>query len=188
MKMVRVLAVLSLISGVVYVGCKFGTSTEGSANSVKSLQIKDDVEQWVEDADGFKPFSSLEGLTAIMNGGADEYYNRGAIEGFVQYMSKSGTEYKMEGRIMDFASADNAKNIYLYMRDEQASSKENAANYSQDDAFIDPEASLTGCKGYAHFGQYYVELSFSGYGSNKTEASNNATSFIEVLNDKIDKM
>ena len=188
MKAVQLLTVFSLVAGTVYVGCKFGTDTEGSAVSVKSLKISDDVDQWTEDADGFKPFSSLEGLTGIMNGGADEYYNRGAIEGFVQYMSKSGTEYKMESRIMDFGSADNAKNIYLYMRDQQASSKEDAGNYSQDDAFIDPEGALTGCKGYAHFDQYYVEVSFSGYGSNKSEASNNATSFIEVFNDKIDKM
>ncbi len=188
MKTVRTVAILTMVAGMAYFACKFGTDSEGSAVSVKSLQIKDEVEQWAQGPDGFKPFTSLEGLTLIMNGGADEYYNRGAIEGFVQFMVKSGTEYTMESRIMDFATAENAKNIYLYMRDDRASSKEDAGNYSQDDAFIDPEASLTGCYGYAHFGQYYVELLFSGYSSNKTEASRNATSFIEVFNDKIDKM
>ena len=187
MKTMRMIAVFSLIAGVVYVGCKFGTEDESQAVSVNALQIKDEVSQWVEKSDGFKPFNSLNGLTTIMNGGADEYYNRGVIEGFIQFMTKSGTEYEMEGRIMDFASADNAKSFYSYKK-EDASTVETAGNYDQGDAFIDPDASLTGCKGYAHFGQYYVELAFTGYGSNKSEASNNASSFLEVFNDKIDKM
>lgn len=183
----RIIAVLSLIAGLVYIGCKFGTDDEGSAVSVKSLQIKDEVSQWVEKSDGFKPFTSLQGLTAIMNGGADEYYNRGAIEGFIQEMVKSGTEYSMQSRIMDFGSSDNAKAFFSYKK-EEASTVETAGNYAQSDAFIDPDASLTGCKGYAQFGQYFIELAFSGYGSNKSEATNNATSFIEVFDDKIDRI
>ena len=73
MNRVRTLMFVSAVFGLVYFGCKFGTDTEGSAVSVNSLQIKEDVEQWGEQADGFKPFTSLEGLTAIINGGADEY-------------------------------------------------------------------------------------------------------------------
>ena len=117
MATVRRVTFFSLLAGILLIVCKFGTDSGGSAVSVKSLQIKDEVSQWAEVADGFKPFNSLEGLTTIMNGGADEYFNRGAVEGFVQDMAKSGTEFTMESRIMDFGTAENAKNIFLYMRE-----------------------------------------------------------------------
>ena len=162
------------------------TFTPALPGNVLSLRIDmDEVSGWNEEPDGFREFHSLEHLAAIMNGGAEMYYQRGVVEGFVQYMSKSGTEYAVESRIMDFAGTENAENMYLFRR-ENASTVDSAGNFSQNDAFIDPDASLTGCCGYAHFGKYYIEVFLSGFSSNKTEACSNASSFIEVFKMKID--
>ena len=146
-----------------------------------------DVSGWIEDQNGFREFSNLSMLTEIMNGGADGYYIRGAVEGFIQYMSKTGSDYRFESRVFDFGTAANAVGMYDYITD-GTTDKQAVGSYGLDVALVDPDASLTGCKAFAHFGRYFIELSFSGYGSNKNEATVNAAGFVELLKSKVDAL
>ena len=187
MKRTQVIVAVSMVLSALLFVCKFGTE-EGNTRTVKSLQVKaEDVSQWTEDQDGFKEFSNLAMLTVIMNGGADLYYNQGVIEGFIQYMSKTGTDYKIQSRVMDFGTAPKAVEMYDYII-QDVGTKQGVGSYGLEVALVDPDGALTGCKAYAHFGQYFIELALTDYGSKKTEATNNAVSFIEVFKTKIDQL
>lgn len=169
--------------------CKVATDADDTGTrTVKSLRIEaTEIQPWVEESDGFRTFANVGELTGIMNGGADEYYNRNAVDGFSQKMSNTISEsvkYTVDCRVFDFGTSESALAMFAY-KTEDVATKQSAGNLALTAAVIDPDASLTGCKGYAHFEQYFFELSYTGYGSNKTEATNNAASFIEVFKNKV---
>lgn len=186
----KMLLITAAVASAALMFCEFGTSGE-STRTVKALQISStEISPWTEDADGFRDFSSLDGLTSIMNGGADEYYNRNAVDGFFQNMSNKiseSTTYSVECRVINFGTVENATTMFNF-KTQDISTKDEVGSLGLSVALIDPDASLTGCAGYAHFGQYYFELNYSGYGSSKSQAKQDAASFIEVFQDKVKKL
>ncbi len=142
-----------------------------------------EVSQWVEEEDGYRQFNTPEDLYAAINGGAEEYFDKGMTAGFQQKMGKTATEYSMDFRVMDFGTAEKAATMYQY-KAEQISPKTTAGGYNETIAVID-NSFLSGCTGFAHFGRYYIEVSMNGYGSNKTAAINDAAVFMTKFDEKI---
>ena len=143
-----------------------------------------EMPNWAEDDSEYREFRTADDLYAIINGGAEEYLNRAMIKGFQQYMSRSGTDYEARMMVMDFGTIEKATSMYQY-KAEQISLKVAAGGYNDTTAIIDP-APLTGCLTYAHFGQYYIELGFSGYGAEKSESYTDASGFLELFDSKIE--
>jgi hypothetical protein len=161
-------------------------STEEVESQVTLTQLlieENDVQQWTQDADGYTTYKTSTELYALINGGADEYINRGMLEGFQQLMSRSGTDYAARVMVMNFGTIAKADDIYNF-RTSQVSPTVKAGDYGAATAILDP-APLTGCNGYARFRQYYLEFGFTGYGSEKSEAYNNAALFMEMFVAKI---
>jgi hypothetical protein len=180
-------AIFGLLAVSLLVVCKIVGDEEASGDrTVASLAIKDgDVTNWKEENQGYRPYTQ-DNFFDIINGGADEYINRGLIEGFQQILVISGSDYTATFLIMDMNSDANAKSMFDFKAD-AASTKEAAGNYSESTAVIDA-GFLSGCTAYAHFEKFYLELLFTGYASNLSEAKNNAVSFLEIFKNKIDKM
>ena len=180
-------AIFGLVMISLLVMCKVvGDDDDNGTRTVTALRIAEgDVTQWQEENQGYRAYTQ-DNLFDIINGGADQYISRGLIEGFQQILEISGSDFSATFLVMDMNSDANAKTMFDFKAD-AVSTKETAGTFSESAAVIDI-GFLSGCTAYAHFGKYYLELSFTGYASNKSEAKNNAVSFLEIFKDKIDKM
>lgn len=187
MRVFRNILIGCVAAGSLLVLCKIVDDEEGGSRTVTSLKIAEgDASGWTEADQGYQAFKTPQELYGIINGGADIYVDRGLIEGFQQEIEIEGSDYYATFMIMDFSNADNAKSMFDYKAD-LVSTKESTGTYDDATAIIDM-GQLTGCSGFAHFGQFYLELGFSGYGSNKSDAKNTAVSFMEIIKSKIDNM
>lgn len=151
---------------------------ESQVTLTQLLIEENDVQQWTQDADGYSTYKTADELYGLINGGAEEYLNRGMIEGFQQNMSRSGTDYAARVMVMDFGTIEKAVDFYNF-KTSQISPTVKAGDYTPSIAVLDP-APLTGCYGYARFRQFYLEFGFTGYGSEKNEAYNNAARYGDV--------
>ncbi len=166
-------------------GCnRVSVEEEEAQLNVTQLALEsNDIQQWVEEEDGYNVYKTSEELYQLIDGGADEYLNRGLVEGFQQRLTRTETGYSATIMVMDFGTIEKAANMYQYFSS-RISPVVKAGNYNSSVAVIDPSP-LDGCIGYAHFKQFYIELSLMGYGAEKSEAYNNTARFIEIFQAKI---
>ncbi|MBN1578764.1 MAG: hypothetical protein JW913_19530 [Chitinispirillaceae bacterium] len=181
--MKKVAFLCSVCFALIFWRCDCGQGT--AERTVFSAKLGDnDVSQWVQDDEGYKVYKTYDELYAAINGGAEEYIQYGLIEGFWQKMTKGS--YYVDCSVMDFGTVEKATAMYQYKAD-QVSPKTAAGSYPDTIAIID-DSFITGCMGYAHFGQYYLQLSLSGYGANKPEGVQNAARYIEVFEGRINQL
>ena len=179
---VSIIAALGVL--LIVTSCKLVMDKDSSNQAVYALKLASgDITSWTQDAsEGFSEFKAST-LETFINGGAPKYVDEGVVEGFIQNMSNSSK--KVIIYVMDFGTASNATAMYAQI-DANNGSKIEAQSYSLNTAQLDDSPS-SGVTAYAHFGQYFIELSFSEF-SDKTEARTTAPNFIEVFETKISQM
>lgn len=167
-----------VVSGLAFVFC----NTQEASYTMYDLRFEDgELSGWNEvDDKGYLKFTSSD-MYKTVNGGAKEYEVKGLSEGFYQNMANGEKTY--ESYVMDFGSADNAKEMYDTKLKALSASKEDASGFSEDEAFIEP--SLYGYNGYAIFGNLMVVIWLDNYGANKSEAKNNIVEFLKTIEKKI---
>lgn len=170
----------------VCVSCKLVRDDGNASQGVNALRLGSvDVSPWREEPnDGFLVFKASN-MFDLINGGAQMYVNKGMIAGFQQDMSISG-EKSARFLVLDYATEDKAIEMYNYS-DASNGDKLNAGNeFPLSVAQLDGSP-LGGVIAIAHFGKFYMELTFTGF-SDKSEAVKTAVSFIEVFEQKIDAL
>jgi len=185
MKNALKLAVALVSAGLIVVACRVTSSEEGGANTIYSTKFENgEMSGWNADdtkyPDGFVKFSSSD-MIDLVNGEAANYVAKGMSEGFQQEMAKGEQTYR--AWIMDFGTEANAKEIYNSKIQQYASDKEKTDSYPETSAFLKPD--LYGYSGYAIFGRYMVVIWLDGYGTNKSEAKNNANDFLKTIEQKL---
>lgn len=164
------------------VSCKLVEDEGESSQGVNALRLANsDVSPWTENAsEGFKAFKASN-MFALINGGAQNYIDKGMVAGFQQNMAGGG-EKTAKLLVLDFGTEASASAMYSYT-DNANEDKLNAGDYPQTVAQLDNSPS-SGVVAIAHFGKYYMELSFTGY-NDKSESRITAASFVEVFEEKI---
>lgn len=167
---------------IIGVSCKLVEDEGESSQGVNALRLANsDVSPWTEISDdGFKDFKA-NNMVKEINGGAQVYVDKGMVAGFKQYVETGGGK-KAELLVLDFGTEASASAIYSYKVDGN-DEKLAAGTYSEAVAQLDNSA-MSGVTAYAHFGKYYLELSFTGY-NDKAESRITATNFVEVFEEKI---
>lgn len=164
------------------VSCKLVEDEGESSQGVNALRLANsDVSPWTENAsEGFRAFKASN-MFALINGGAQTYIDKGMVAGFEQNMAGGG-EKTAKLLVLDFGTEASASAIYAYKANENGE-KLAAGTFPEAIAQLDNSA-MSGVTALAHFGKYYLELSFTGY-SDKSESRTTATSFVEVFEEKI---
>jgi hypothetical protein len=163
----------------------FVLDDEGAAAVNKLKIVNGEISGWVENAEGYREFATVDRLRDAINGAADKYFEYGVIDGFKQVLSKSSDPEKtIRYTVMDCGTAGNAAALYNYIK-QDLSIKAAAGNFDEATAIIDTDY-LTSVRALAHFGKYYAEITPDGF--TKSEEIITATTFIEVLKDKISKL
>jgi hypothetical protein len=157
--------------------------TDGSSQGVDALRLAaTDISPWTEAAAGGFIAFTASNMTTLVNGGAPQYIDKGLVSGFEQNMANGTKTAKIW--VTDFGTASNASAMYA-QKDTENGNKTKAKNFELTVAELD-NSPLDGVVAYAHFGKYYLELTFSI--SDKSEAGTTASNFIEVFNAKIDAL
>ncbi|HON10193.1 MAG TPA: hypothetical protein PLE24_04940 [Chitinispirillaceae bacterium] len=186
MKKNTITAFFSAIILLFLASCKFVVDDGGSGKGVYALRLAPgDISSWSEDqVGGYTEFtaSTLDGPGGI-NGGAPYYTDEGMVEGFNQNLSNGSKKACIF--VWDFGTAKNASKMYT-KKDGDNINKIGASGYSPSVARLDDSPS-SGVVAYAHFGKYYIEISFTEF-SDKSDARSTAVSFIEVFETKISQL
>lgn len=145
--------------------------------------VNGEVSPWIENNE--EEFIEFKASTmfSLINGGAQIYVNHGVVEGFQQTMAID--EKLAFLMVMNFGTTSNASEMYVFT-DAANDEKSAVGNYNLSVAELD-NSPMNGVIAIAHFGKYYMELSFSGY-NDKSEAQATAASFIEVFESKISNL
>lgn len=186
-KWIKIIALTASVAILGSIACKV-VDDDGDANTMAQLKIENgEVTGWntVAGNSGFIEFIPST-MDAKVNGGASEYINKGLVEGFEQNMQKDGTERTYRSWIIDFGTAEKAAVMFNEKVNKYQSTKEAAGSYAATTAFIVPTD--YGYDAYANFTHYYVWMSFDSYGTNKSEAKNNALGFLAMTQGKIETM
>ena len=184
--MKRNLTLIAAIAGVALVipACKLVMDDESSSQGVYALKLASgDITSWSQDeSEGYSEFKAST-LESLIDGGSTDYTNEGVVEGFIQKMFNGSK--KAEIRVMDFGTESNAASMYSFM-DGNNNSKLEASTYDIATAQLNDKPT-SGVDAYAHFGQYYIELRFTGF-SDKNDARTTAPNFLEVFETKISQL
>lgn len=174
-----------VLAGLTLVTCKVVNNDEGSANTINSAKFENgEISGWNEiTPKGLIPFTASD-MVVQVNGGAQEYINKGLSLGFQQEMVNGEQSYR--SWIMDFGTEANAQNMYNSKVDYFTSDKEVAGSYPETKAFVRP--SQTGYDGYAIFGRYMVSIWLDGFGANKSEGKNKTLEFLQTIEQKIKEL
>jgi hypothetical protein len=169
------------IALLVGVSCKLVEDEGESSQGVNALRLANsDVSPWTEiSVDGFKDFKA-NNMVKEINGGAQTYVDKGMVAGFKQYMTGGGKSAEL--LVLDFGTEASTSAMYSYT-DNANEDKSDAGGYPLTVAQLD-NSPMSGVVAIAHFGKYYMELSFTGY-NDKSEARSTAASFVEVFEEKI---
>jgi len=163
--------------------CELVTTSDNNSRTITALKIKDgEVSGWEEIACS-NVARGLTELTAIINGGADEYINQGMVEGFLQKLGKIGTDGNVDMYIMDFGTSEKAEKMFSE-KIKKYTEKVEVTGYSPSIAQIDM-SSPEGAVAVAHFQQYYFELTFMDFGAYLQDSKSMAESLIETFNTKV---
>ncbi len=163
----------------------FVLDDEGATAVNKLKIVNGEISGWVENADGYREFATVDKLREAINGAADKYFEYGVIDGFKQELFKpSDPERTIRYAVMDCGTAGNAAALYNYMK-QDFSIKAQAGSFDEATAIINTDY-LTSVCALAHFGKYYAEIAPDGF--IKSEEIVTATVSIEVLKDKISKL
>ena len=152
---------------------------------LKKLKFENgEVSGWTEaEEQGYVEFTASD-MYSLINGGAQEFIDKGMVKGFQQQMEKGDHMYR--SYLMDFGTAENADAMFEAKAQDYASTIEVAGSYPDTTAFVQPNA--YGYSGYAHFGRYMVVLMFDGYGNEKSQAKTDAVGFLQTIETKINAM
>jgi hypothetical protein len=129
--------------------------------TVSDFRISSEVPPWVEITDGYEEYNPSQ-LELLINGGAFEYTDAGMIEGINQKMiNEQDTDTKYyEVYLMDFGTAAKASEMFD-LKKNQISAPVPVGQY--DDTVVSARRFLGGMRIYAHFSNFYLEFSLSGY-------------------------
>ncbi|HEX2959623.1 MAG TPA: hypothetical protein VHO70_22495, partial [Chitinispirillaceae bacterium] len=153
-----------------------------SSQSIFAVKyVNGEMTGWTEDS--YSQFSASE-LINFVNGDAPKYVSRGLIEGFDQSIVSSGKSARL--LIMDFATDDNALNMFNFKANDNTSKIKAGDNYDLNTAQLNTSAA-DAPEAYAHFGQYFLELRLDGF-SDPAEGQKAATNLVELLDSKISQM
>lgn len=142
--------------------------------------VNGEVSPWTENnEEGFIEFKAST-MFSLINGGAQSYVDKGVVAGFQQRMAVDSKYADL--LVMDYGTEAKASEMYAWA-DAANDEKSAVGNYNLSVAELD-NSPMSGVIAIAHFGKYYMELSFSGY-NDKSEAQATAASFIEVFESKI---
>jgi hypothetical protein len=113
------------------------------------------------------------------------YVNGGVVTSGIQYLQSpppSGTtNLELDAFVMDFGTADKARQMYDEMRPATGTAVGGEADSV---AIVDESTPSFGCMLFAHYGKFYIELKFNNYAV-KAEAVSDAGQFLGVYKQKI---
>ena len=143
------------------------------------------VAGWSENTEYPYTTFTASNLFNLINGGAQEFVDRGMKEGFRQGMT-NGPDKTFTSLVMDFGTAENALNMYTLKLQQFMGTKETAGAFPENQAFVN--TSTSGYEAYGVFGNVMVVIWMDGYGTDKSEAKADAVLFLEAYKNKIDLM
>lgn len=129
-------------------------------------------------------FHTCDEFLSIMNGGAEEYCRVGLERGFFQTMQTKDSVKTFQLLLLVSELQSNASTAYNQKVNKYQSTKEAAGSHSATTAFLVPDD--YGYTLYANSASYFIYLSVDNYGTNKSQAKNDALSLFNVLLQKIE--
>lgn len=190
MKTVLKLGTILALTALVMIACKVVNNENNSANTLTSAKFESgEISGWVydesENPQGFVKYTASD-MVVQVNGGANEYIEKGMSEGFRQ-MLKKGDVQTYRSWVMDFGTEANARAMYKSMYDKWVSDREPASSYNMENqAFVRP--TQTGYDGYAVFGKHMVWIQLDGYGTNLSEGKSKTIEFLQTIEQKFKEL
>lgn len=141
-------------------------------NTLSHFRITDHISGWNEVEKSYKPFEPR-GLYAIIDGGADEYIEKGLVSGIYQSLKKDKGN-QCDVFVEDYGTPEKASSIFAVKTE---SVSESLSLEVTNKKKIRIEEFLGGILVYFHSQKYYFEISLSGFDSTDI-ALKNAEDFI----------
>ena len=158
--------------------------------NVQQLEIaNNEITGWGIDTNGLgagyssqNPFAvSAANLHNVIDGGDMQYIDEGCIEAIFEYLQKYNSFEQATIYFMDFGTTANA----AAMVQRQASIYSPLINIPGYDSTVTiASPALGGITVFAHFGKFYIEVSFIGY-QDQSQAISDAKLFLDLIKSKI---
>lgn len=157
------LAVVGILT--ILVSCKVVTEDNSSNKAISVFKVANgDIGSWKELTDGSGYSGIISNLGDLLNGGKEVYEKNGIVQGFNQKLSiGASNERLIDAIVLEYATIANSSQT---MKDLESAgyftSKESITGYDDTIACIG-KTLLSGCKAFAHFGNYFFVINASGY-------------------------
>ncbi|MBF0430745.1 MAG: hypothetical protein HQK83_05670 [Fibrobacteria bacterium] len=148
------LIIMTLLSS----GCKIVKDEEKTV-SLKDFRVQSEISGWTEEDGSYQLYDLVLLRAGAMNGDADQYGDKGMIEGIEQKLVQDKPYLQLF--IMDFGTAAAAASMFD-VKAQQIAAKQTIGAYEQTVA-VSTKYSRGGIITYAHFDKYYIELQFETY-------------------------
>ncbi len=183
---IATIVLVSMVATAMLGGCRVVEDEGGGGSvSVTNFRITSEIQGWSEvSQEGYRELNPETLESSFINGGAPIYNNNGMVEAIAQQL-ESADEKILNVCVMDFASEQSAGNMFSIKVTEGVPQPLTIPGFDESTA-VGSGVLGGGVKAYAHFGRFYFEAEFTGYGNNG-EAIDAAQLFLEFYRSIVHK-